>query len=313
MNNKLKITTRLIVEEATQRGLSVEVLDIKKCFISITDKNKRLHLLRSNLSEKTPAVSYLLANHKPTARAILIANGLPWPEEIIIRKGGDVGNILERFRKVVVKPVDAAHGNGVTVGVEDHAALVAAIEYAQEYSKNVIVQEHVGGDDYRLLYIGDQLVAAAMRKPARVFGDGIHSIGQLIDMENKNPDRGRNYSEKMNFIDRSAAERYLEDRINEVPEPNKEVQVVGTANIGSGGEAFDVTEDIDARVVKIGLEAARALKLGLCAVDIIMDSNDPLSAKIIELNASPTFGMHEYPSHGSPRPVTKHFLDWLVD
>lgn len=311
--HKLKITTQLIVDEAIERGYSVQILNAKKCFVEITDDKGRKYLLRSNISHKTSAISYLLANHKPTVNSIMLECGVPVPREAPYTNIAEAQKFLSENKKIVVKPVDAAHGNGVTVDIADVGVLEDAIAFAQSYSRNILIQEFVEGDDYRLLFIGGKLAAAAIRKPAFVVGDGVHTVYELITIENGKPERGKNYSCKLNVINEAAAKRYLGNNISRTPTQGEEVQVVGTANIGAGGMAIDVTDTLSKELVGIGIRAAQALDMGLCAVDVIMAGDEVSSARLIEVNASPTFGMHEYPSEGQPRQVTKDFLDWLIE
>lgn len=313
IKDRLKITTRLIVDEAEARGYSVEVLDAKKCFIRIKDSSGEEYLLRSNTSAKTSAISYLIANHKPTVSQLMRKCGVPVPAECIYTDPDSALKFLHEHKNLVVKPVDAAHGNGVTVGVKTREELERAIDFAHTFSRNIILQEFVSGQDYRLLLIGGQLAAAAIRKPAFVLGDGLHTVGELIEIENSSSERGRNYSKKLNLIDVRAAKRFLGDALQKIPALGQEVQVVGTANIGAGGIAIDVTDDLPRELVEMGGKASRVMSMGLCAVDIIMEGKDVATARLIEVNASPTFGMHEYPSVGSPRRVTKKFLDWLIE
>jgi cyanophycin synthetase len=56
------------------------------------------------------------------------------------------------------------------------------------------------GQDYRLLVVGNQLVAAARREPAQVIGDGVHTIEQLVALENKNPLRGDGHATALTKI-----------------------------------------------------------------------------------------------------------------
>ena len=63
---------------------------------------------------------------------------------------------------VVVKPQDGNQGKGVTVNITTREALVAAYDSAAHYGE-VMVEKFLPGFDYRLLVVGDRLVAAARR------------------------------------------------------------------------------------------------------------------------------------------------------
>jgi cyanophycin synthetase len=78
---------------------------------------------------------------------------------------------------VVVKPQDGNQGKGVTVNI-DHAraARCGLRQAAAEYSSDVMVERFVPGHDFRLLVVGNKLVAAARRDPPHVIGDGVHTV-----------------------------------------------------------------------------------------------------------------------------------------
>ena len=76
----------------------------------------------------------------------------------------------------MIKPHDGHHGKGVTTGIGDEKDLREAFARAKEISDKVIVEKYYTGNDYRMLVVDGRLVAAAMREPAAVTGDGEHTI-----------------------------------------------------------------------------------------------------------------------------------------
>jgi cyanophycin synthetase len=65
---------------------------------------------------------------------------------------------------VVVKPQDGNQGKGVTVNITDREHLEDCLQGAAEIG-TVMVERFLPGHDFRLLVVGDQLVAAARREP----------------------------------------------------------------------------------------------------------------------------------------------------
>jgi cyanophycin synthetase len=47
-----------------------------------------------------------------------------------------------------------------------------------------MVERFLPGHDFRLLVVGDKLVAAARRDPPQVMGDGEHTVRELVDIVN---------------------------------------------------------------------------------------------------------------------------------
>ncbi len=61
----------------------------------------------------------------------------------------------------------------MTVNIDDRASLEAGVSPAAEASATVMVERYLPGNDFRLLVVGDKLVAAARRDPPHVVGDGV--------------------------------------------------------------------------------------------------------------------------------------------
>ena len=57
-------------------------------------------------------------------------------------------------------------------------------------SPHVIVEEHLPGRDHRILVVDGRVVAVAERVPAKVVGDGVRTVRELIDALNADPRRG---------------------------------------------------------------------------------------------------------------------------
>jgi D-alanine-D-alanine ligase-like ATP-grasp enzyme len=117
-----------------------------------------------------------------------------------------------------------------------------------------------------------------------------------------------NVKKQLNYIDVAAAKRYLGERMQEIPAKDIEVTVVGTANIGTGGIAIDVTKRLDPRLKDMAEKMAREVDIPVCGVDFIMNDQE---INFIEINASPSFGLHVNPSVGEPQPVVEAFFEWV--
>ena len=222
---------------------------------------------------------------------------------------------LNQYGNIVVKPQDGAHGRGVTVGVSDEDGLRTAIESAREYSQSdtVLLQELVIGKDVRVLVIDGDVVAAVYRIPPTITGDGTRTIRELIEAENlSNPDRGDSpYVKKLNKIDLQAAERFLGAQIDTVLSSGEQVTVVGTANIGTGGEADECLAELPESMKQHAVDAAGAARAFICGVDFMYDSTTG-TYQLIELNASPSFGLHMFPSKGQAIDVARIYVDALL-
>jgi cyanophycin synthetase len=196
---------------------------------------------------------------------------------------------------------------------------VLGLEYAQKYSRRVIVERFITGFDFRVLVIDNKIVAAAQRVPAHVVGDGINSIEELIEIVNADPRRGYGHENVLTEIDidRDSLE-LLEKRnltVKSIPEKGDVVYLKSTANLSTGGTSIDVTDMMHPENIFMAERISRIIGLDICGIDI-MASNLTQSLKenggvILEVNAAPGFRMHLAPSEGLPRNVAAPVIDML--
>lgn len=307
----LSISTQLVIDAATHRGWHVEMLNEVRNFYRLTDIAGHKYYVRNVTNRKTNGISVFMAQHKDIQYSIIEANQLARlvPTEQV-EDETQAQRFLHEYQQVVVKPTDQSHGNGVTVNITTAEQLKAAIKLASSLSSKVIIQKQIVGDDHRLLFIDYKLAAAAIRDPASVIGDGTHTVRELIAIENENPDRGQGYQKRKTLIDFESAEVFLESDIERVPKSGEKVQVIGTANIGKGGVSIDVTDTVSKALISEAEHLVRHLEIGMAGVDYIITPEG--EAYFIEINTSPSLGLHEYPAVGRARQTPEAFLDWLA-
>ena len=182
-----------------------------------------------------------------------------------------------------------------------------------------MVEQFAPGDDYRLLVVGDRVVAAARREPAKVVGDGQHSIEELVRKVNEDPRRGDDHATALSKIhlDAVALQVLAEQGFTPYCIPPAECRVLirRNANLSTGGTATDVTDLVHPAVAARAIEAARVIGLDIAGVDVVaQDIGRPLEDQwgvIVEVNAAPGLRMHLEPSAGKPRPVGEAIIDTL--
>jgi glutathione synthase/RimK-type ligase-like ATP-grasp enzyme len=307
---ELKITNRLLAQEAISRGWVVNVLDYRLGIIEYQDpRSGKKMLFKGANGPFTRATDIIIADDKVFSAQLAARLGLSVPETLTVADNTNAEDFLRQHEAVVVKPLDSAHGSGVTLDIKTNDQLHDAIAYAAQFSSTVLVQQQVRGEDFRVLCIGGQPAAVTHRHPATVIGDGEHTIAGLIDVENSSGARAADYKKSLNFINKTAAERFLGAAINTIPPAGQAVQVVGMANIGMGGSAENVTSTGNEIARMAGLIAGH-LQLAICGVDFLVSETDGMPY-FIELNGNPSFGLHVYPAIGESVPVHKMYWDWI--
>jgi cyanophycin synthetase len=182
-----------------------------------------------------------------------------------------------------------------------------------------MVEQHLPGHDFRLLVIGNHLVAAARREPPYVIGDGESSIRQLVDQVNSDPRRSDGHATILTKIrlDEIALATLTKQGLDADSVPRKGARVIlrNNANLSTGGTATDVTDDVHQELAARAVAAAQMVGLDLCGVDVVCDSVlrplESQSGGVIEVNAAPGLRMHLQPSFGKGRPVGEAIISTL--
>lgn len=311
-------STHSLVKEADARG--IPWIRLNEHSLIQLGHGQYQQRLQATITSATPHISVELASEKDETNRILGDLGLPVPRQAVVYRLRRAFAAAERVGyPVVVKPLNANHGRGVTTDIRDEAQLEKAYDKAKEHSDGVIIETYLDGLDHRLLVVNGKLVAAAKRVPAHVVGDGVNSISGLVEQVNLDPRRGVGHEKVLTrIVLDAAAERMLSQQdmtTDSIPDAGEIVYLQPTANLSTGGTAVDVTDDIHPDNRAMAERAILALGLDVGGVDFITTditrSYREVGGGICECNAAPGFRMHVAPSEGQPRNVAGPVIDML--
>jgi cyanophycin synthetase len=317
---KLGPSTASIVEEAVNRNIPIMRLD-EGLFIQLGYgvKQKRIE---ATITSNTSTIAVDIAGDKDLTKKLLTEGNIPVPIGEVITAVDNLKDIVDQVGyPLVIKPLDGNHGKGATIDINNWDLAVVAFNRAKEISKKVIVEKFIQGSDYRILVINNKFVAAALRTPASVMGDGIHTIQELIEQVNKDPRRGTGHENVLTCItiDDVTIEMLARKSftLSTVLEKGQELILKPTANISTGGTATDVTDFVHPSNILLFERISRIIGLDICGIDVMApEISTPIrqnGGAILEVNAAPGFRMHIEPTHGSPRNVAKPVVDMLFD
>lgn len=311
-------STGSIVEEAESRDIPfIRLNDQSLVQLGYGVHQKRI---QATTTSKTNMISVDIAGDKAATKKLLGDMGVPVPKGYEIRDEEDLERTVERVGfPVVIKPLDGNHGKGATVGINSLDDAKTAFAKAKEYSRWVIVEKQLIGNDFRALVVNNQLIAVAERVPANVVGDGKSTIQQLIDKTNKDPRRGYGHENVLTQITiDQQTERLIKAKnytLETVLPKDEILYLKTTANISTGGTAIDRTDEVHPENVFLFERIARIIGLDVAGIDVIATNvAEPLheiGGGIIEVNAAPGFRMHLAPSEGIGRNVAEHVVDML--
>lgn len=311
-------STGSLVEEADHRDIPfIRLNDQSLVQLGYGVHQKRI---QATTTVNTNMISVDIAGNKHATKKLLGDMGVPVPKGYRIRDIDDLENTIDSVSyPVVIKPLDGNHGKGATVGIRSLDDAKIAFEKAQEYSRWVIVEKQLIGEDFRALVVNNRLIAVAERVPAHITGDGKLTIQELIDKTNEDPRRGYGHENVLTQIDidnqtlrciRKAGYE-LETKLKK----GEKLLLKTTANISTGGTAIDRTDEVHPENVFLFERIAKIIGLDVAGVDVIAPNvSEPLHSNgggIIEVNAAPGFRMHLSPSEGIGRNVAEHVIDML--
>ena len=296
---------QILVEQAYKRGIDVHIDDANAGLFTLSHGGRRIRC-RESLTDLTSSISMSLCQDKSLTHKVLSAAGLNVPTQQRAGNADDNLAFLEEHLRVVVKPLDGEQGNGVAVDLQTIEHVQDAIKAAQAFDSRVLLESFHEGHDLRIVVIGYEVVAAAIRRPAQVIGDGQHNVRQLIEAQSR----------------RRQAATQGESRIPLDAETLRAVQAAGydydsilpagqllavrrTANLHTGGCLEDVTAILHPVLADAAVRAARALDIPVVGLDMMVPGADQPEYVFIEANERAGLANHE------PQPTAERFIDLL--
>ncbi len=315
---RLGPSTGSIVSAAVARGIPFRRLTQGSLVqLGWGSKQKRIQAAETSF---TSAIAESIAQDKELTKKLLHAAGVAVPLGRPVDDEDDAWAAAQEIGlPVVVKPQDGNQGKGISVNLTTEEQVRKAYQGAVSFFDDSMVETSLPGHDWRLLVIGDKLIAAARRDPPLVVGDGTHTVRELVDIVNSDPRRSDGHATsltKIRFDDiavaRLAEQGYQPDT---VPPRGARVVLRNNANLSTGGTATDVTDDVHPELAAAAIAAAQTVGLDIAGIDVVCDTIlKPLEDQgggIVEVNAAPGLRMHLDPSYGKARAVGEAIIDMM--
>ena len=314
-----RATLRVMLAEARRRGIPVRRFHGEDAVQLGLGCN--LRRLDATMTDRTSVIATDVTSDKDQTKYVLRRFGIPVPEGSVAMTEEEAVEIAEKLGfPVLLKPLDANDGRGISGRLDSLDAVRAAYPVARAEHPKVVVERYAGGRDHRVVVVAGHVVAVAERIPAHVVGDGRRTVRELVEERNRDPKRDpHNPDATLRRIPLDeVTERHLARTgltLESVPAVGKRVTLRATANISTGGTAVDRTDEIHPRNAAVCELAAGAVGLDVAGMDVLTDDiSVPFAsngAVIIEVNASPGIRMHTGPDEGTPRDVPGAILDML--
>ena len=317
-SERLGPSTGSIIDEAVSRGIPwIRLNKYSLCQLGYGANQKRI---QATVTSDTSSIAVEVACDKEDTKHLLEQAEVPVPKGDIVRTERGMKDAIDYIGyPIVVKPINGNHGRGITANIDNWDDAVIAFNAAKEVSRSVIIEKYIKGLDYRLLVINYKLVAAALRTPAHVIGDGKSTIQQLIDKVNEDSRRGYGHEKVLTMIKvNEMTETILELHgytVDTVLPEGEFLKLKDTANLSTGGTATDVTDIVHPSNIFMAERIAKIIGLDICGIDVMTsDISVPLEetgGAVLEVNAGPGFRMHLAPTEGLPRNVAAPVIDMM--
>ncbi len=319
-DERLGPSTGSIVQEAASRG--IPWIRLNKYSLVQLGYGANQKRIQATVTSETSSIGVELACDKEDTKYLLEQAEVEVPRGDIIRRERSLEEACDYVGfPLVIKPIDGNHGRGITVDINNYEDALVAFRHAKDSSRSgaIIVEKFITGEDYRLLVINNQLVAAAIRTPAHVTGNGKSTVQELIDEVNSDPRRGYGHEKVLTQITTNElTQTLIKDagyNLESVLPDGERLVLKDTANLSTGGTAEDVTDIVHPANVSMAERISKIIDLDICGIDIMTsDITKPLSetgGAVLEVNAGPGFRMHLAPTTGLPRNVAAPVIDKL--
>ena len=309
-------STACIVDAAKERLIpNIRLTDGNLVQLGYGSRQRRIWTAES---DRTSAIAEGISSDKDLTKSLLSNCGIPIPEGEIANTPAHAWSVAQDIGlPVVVKPLDANHGRGVSLNLRTREEVEAAFDVALSKGTQVIVERYIEGEEHRLLVVGDRVVAASKGELATITGDGQSTVIELIESQiNSDPRRGveQEYPLSKIQLDRQphAVLELQRQGLNADSAVEKDRVVIVQRN---GNMNHDVTPLVHPEVAAMATLAARVVGLDIAGIDMVgKDISKPLHTQggaIVEVNAGPGLLMHLKPATGEPRPVGKAIVEHL--
>lgn len=288
---------RSLLRAANRRGIPATCLAHGSRIWNFGQGRHGVHFFESSNSHDS-GIGVRITTNKLIGNALVRSLGFPGVQHMLAAN-------LEAARQmahelgypVVVKPPDAGGGRGVSAWVTDDASLATAFAKATG-GKPVaaLVERHVAGDDHRLMVVGGKFAWAVRRTPARVLGDGTHTIAELVATENsRRSQKGSDGAvSKPIVLDEEAVALLRRQGLapDSRPAAGSLVALGEVANLARGGTRTRVSE-VHPDNAAMAEAVARAYHLDTAGLDFmtpdVTRSWREVPCAILEVNATPGF------------------------
>ena len=290
---------------------------------SVVKKNGNSTFIQGERVMLDSALTLELAGNKALIYRLLAEDGYQVPKSLVF----SLNTINKAFEfkqevdsNVVIKPMSSWAGQGVTVNINNTETLKKAASYASRFGDELIIEQHIPGDSYRLLFLNGDLIDAVRRDSPQVTGDGKYTIRELIEEENQKRINADEIIALSTISIDSDCKRTLKEQgltLSSIPPGGEPIVIKTVPNHNNRFENHVVKNQVHEDIISQGRKICSQYRIELAGLDIITtDIGRPLNETggvINEINTTPGLHHHSLVSEQEMiTPVGGLVLDYIL-
>ncbi|MFN9960750.1 MAG: cyanophycin synthetase [bacterium] len=302
----MKFTASILKKVATEMGATVVIEPEYELIGHITIKNGKITVFDNTRFNINGFGSANLAQDKAFSNYFLgklgyqVTEGKTFFNDKMCAKVANPRNIHDGWNyaqelgfPVIVKPLNLSLGILVTK-VYNKQEYYQVAEKILATQSVLIVERFYQGNDFRILVLDNEVIAAYQRIPLSVTGDGKSTILELLQNKREQLIKTREkilidvedfrIIKKLNKQNLSFDSVLAEDTL---------IYLLDNANLSTGGDAVDFTDKIHPDFQKLAINITKDMGLRLAGVDILTaDITQPIvdytvDYTLLEINSAP--------------------------
>lgn len=306
-----------IIEAAGRLGIQVELLENEWALdaIRLDFQGQSEIVSLGRVFSHLKALADQIAANKVAAKALMKNLGIPVPESLKLKPEQlniqEIDDFLIQYKTLVAKPLFGTDGEGIAMHLQTANEIVNHIQNNAQIEGDWLLEEQVSGEDLRLQYLNGKLIAACIRKPCYLTGNGNSSIQSQIGTRNEliQQQNADNFIHIDHQVKRRLSKAGLQ--LDSILAEGREFQLKDVSNMAQGGHAIDVTGRVHPTYQVYLDRLAKALDIRLFSLDVMAASPeaDPKDhAHVLEFNAQPAWLHHTFSEgrqHNIPELILK--------
>jgi len=315
--SRIKVRSRLILEEGQRRGFDVVAADYPQQTFRVTRSGMGLTF------QKLPGVLSFNRKHgygayesKTQKKHLLEEAGLRVPQTFALVDRAEKAAQEDLQFPAVVKPQVGSLSANVSI-VRDHTQLLEAAQSIEATGERVLVEEYIEGRSFRLVVVGGRLIGAVQRRPASVVGNGSSTVTELVTARNAEASRGgANDPSTTNHhlvVDETSRELLTKQglALDSVPPAGVRCYLQVAITAATGADYVDWTDEVHPTVREDCERFARTIDLLVVGMDYIAADIGRPDGSYNEFNLRPYIDLNENNNEGLARPVSAAVWDYV--